>query len=367
MLKIADLIRQCKAATKGRFSDMHLREKDVPRLRTSNGLEPASDEFLEKREIYDFIEKMRPDLRFDEELDRNGGEFDFGFELDGDNYRANLARYNGHKMIMLVMRKLDRIIRSLPELGLPESLLKWLDHESGLVFVVGPTGSGKTSTLAAFVEHLNRTKPIHILTAEDPIEIRFEPMRATITQREIGQDTSDFASAARAAMREDPDVMLIGEIRDLASAKEAIRLAETGHLVLSTLHADSADGAIDRLARIFEGSAEQTLLLHSLAAQLVGVLYQRLLVSKQHDQLGLPRRVLAYEMITNTPPVATHIRENKIVQIRGAIQMSGHQENMAEMSEVLNALLAQNLIDPQTAQAAATRRDTIFERVAHGV
>jgi len=364
MLKLADLIRQCKAATKGRFSDIHAREKDVPRVRTSGGLEPASEEFLERGDIVDFIEKMRPDLRFDEELDRSGGEFDFGFEFDGDHYRANLARYHGHKMIMLVMRKLDRVIRSLPELGLPESLFQWLDHESGLIFVVGPTGSGKTSTLAALVEHLNCTRPIHILTAEDPIEIRFEPKLATITQREIGQDTVDFTSAARAAMREDPDVMLIGEIRDLASAKEAIRLAETGHLVLSTLHADAADGAIDRLTRIFEGSAEQVLLLHSLASQLIGVLYQRLLVSRQQDELGLMRRVLAYEMITNTPAVATHIRENKIVQIRSAIQMSGHQDNMAEMSESLNRLLASQLIDKKTAAAALSRRDVAFERVS---
>jgi twitching motility protein PilT len=132
------------------------------------------------------------------------------------------------------------------------------------------------------------------------------------------------------------------------------------------LHADSADGAIDRLTRIFEGSTEQTLLLHSLASQLVGVLYQRLLVSRQSDANGLAKRVLAYEMITNTPAVATHIRENKIVQIRGAIQMSGKQENMAEMSDVLRSLVDRKLIDERTAQLASTRRDKLFERGSAG-
>ncbi len=360
MLLIADLIRECSAAVKGSFSDIHAREKDVLRVRVSNGLQEVSEGHIERRDIFDFLEKMRPDLKFEMELDASGGEFDFGFEFDGDSFRANLAYYNGTKLVMLVMRKLDRMARSLKDLGLPESLLKWLDYESGLVFVVGPTGSGKTSTLAAFVEHLNQTKPIHILTAEDPIEIRFVAKRATVTQREIGQDTQNFASAARAAMREDPDVILIGEIRDLESAKEAIRLAETGHLVLTTLHADSAVGAIDRLTRIFEGGTDQRLLLHSLASQLIGVLYQRLLISTKDDASGLPKRILAYEMISNTPAVAANIRDNKIVQIRAAIQMAGDRENMAEIDEVLKGLLENDLIDQETADLASHRRERML-------
>jgi twitching motility protein PilT len=197
---------------------------------------------------------------------------------------------------------------------------------------------------------------------EDPIEIRFQPQLATITQREIGTDTDDYAAAARAAMREDPDVILIGEIRDLASAKEAIRLAETGHLVLSTLHADSADGAIDRLTKIFEGGSEQRPLLHSLASQLIGVLYQRLLIAKQVDELGLPKRVVAYEMISNNGAVANNIRENTIVQIRGAVQLSGAQDNMVELDTVLKGLVDADVIDPKTARSVVTQRQREFVR-----
>lgn len=364
MLSISDVMIECKRATGGHFSDIHIKVQDYPRIRTTGGLEVINDNVIEKQDIFNFIEEVRPTLKYMDALEEQGGEFDFSFNFEGDHYRANLAYYNGRQMLMLVMRKLDREIRPLKELGLPESLLQWLKYESGIILVVGATGAGKTSTLAAFVEHLNQTKPVHILTAEDPIEIRFDPKMATITQREIGQDTATFASAARAAMREDPDVILIGEIRDLASAREAMRLAETGHLVLTTLHADSAAGAVDRLARIFEATDEQKLLLHTLASQLVGVIYQCLLVSKEKDSNGISKRVLAYETITNTSAIENLIRENKIVQISTNIQMSGRLETTFDLPEVLDSLKERGLIDEATAKSATSKRDRVQQQRA---
>jgi twitching motility protein PilT len=356
-LLIAEQLRQCKEATGGNFSDVQAREQDHFRIRTTKGIEPVEGPIITKGDIFDFLQRTCPHLRFEEELERHQGEYDFGLEFDGDIYRANLAYYHGKQWIKLVMRKLDEHIRTLTQLGLPESLLKWLEPEAGLIFVVGPTGSGKTSTLASLVEHLNQQRSIHILTIEDPIEFVHEQKLATITQRQVAQDTKDFASAARNALREDPDVILIGEIRDLDSAREAFRLAETGHLVLASLHADSAVGAIDRVAKLVEGAAEQRMLLHSLASNLIGVLYQRLIVSKRKDRVGLPLRTAVYEMISNTSAVANHIRENKIVQIPTAIQFSGAAENQIPFEQVVKALLKSGQIDELTATAALRSHD----------
>ena len=207
------------------------------------------------------------------------------------------------------------------------------------------------------IDHMNRERAIHILTIEDPIEFRFQQRRATLTQREVGVDTPDFATAARNALREDPDVILIGEVRDLDSARECLRLAETGHLVLASMHADSAVSAIDRFAKLVQGAAEHHVLLSTLGSHLIGVIYQTLLTSTQVTAEGLPKRQVAYETITNTPAIATHIREGRIIQIPGAVEFSGVNENNIRFDRVLDTLLNQKLIDDTTAQRARTNHN----------
>ncbi len=356
---LADIVQTCKEATGGNFSDLLVRENDFVRIRTTRGLEAVNTEaVITRNDILEFLSLVRPNSGDTEkQLEESKGELNFGFAFEGDTYRGNVAWYNGRRWLKLAMRKLDKRIRSFPELGLPESLAKWLLPDSGLILVVGPTGSGKSSTLASFVERLNQTRRQHILTIEDPIEFRFEEKLATITQREVGPDTDDFAQAARNALREDPDVIMIGEIRDLASAREALRLSETGHLVLASLHADSAVGAVARMAKLMESAAEQAMLLSSLGTQLIGVIFQRLVVSKKLDTNQLPLRVLVYETLTNTPAVSTNIRENKIVQIPAAVQMAGNSENQTNFATVLDRLMQGSVIDKETADRAKIAHD----------
>jgi twitching motility protein PilT len=349
---LAQLIRRCRQATGGHFSDLQAREGDCLRIRTTRGIEPVDEGLITRNDLNEFLGLVAPQLKVERQLAEQHGELDFGFEFDGDTYRANLTYYAGRKHWALVMRKLDKQIRTLAQLGLRDSLLKWLDREAGLIFVVGPTGSGKSSTLASMIEHLNQRRPIHILTIEDPIEFRFTQARATITQREVGVDTPQFAAAARNALREDPDVILIGEVRDMDSARECLRLAETGHLVLASMHADSAVGAIDRFAKLVQGASEHHLLLSTLASHLIGVIYQTLLTSTKLTEQGLPKRQVAFETITNTQQVAAHIRDGRIIQIPSAVQMSGHMENQIRFEHVINQLVHQQLIDDETAKRA---------------
>jgi twitching motility protein PilT len=360
---LGQLIRRCRAATGGNFSDLQAREGDWLRIRTTRGIEPLDEEgALTRSEIVDFLGVVAPQLKVDRELEAHHGELDFGFDFDGDTYRANLTYFDGRKWLALVMRKLDKQIRTLAQLGLRESLLKWLDRDSGLIFVVGPTGSGKSSTLASMIEYLNRERPIHVLTIEDPIEFRFQQRRATITQREVGVDTPDFATAARNALREDPDVILIGEVRDIDSARECLRLAETGHLVLASMHADSAVGAIDRFSKLVQGAAEHHVLLSTLGSHLIGVIYQTLLTSTHMTEQGLPKRQVAYETIANTPSIASHIRDDRIIQIPAAVEMSGVNENNVRFERVVDSLVKQKLIDDATALRALSNHDRSREQ-----
>ena len=361
---IASQLRVVKAATKGFFSDVHIREQDKMWVRTTLGLEVHESPVVTRHEIIEFLNWTNPGRSVESEMAAKGGELNFSLEFDGDIYRCNLSHFGGTQWYAMVLRKLDQEIRSLPLLGLPESLLKWLEPESGLVLIVGPTGSGKTSTLASMVDQLNRTRPIHILTLEDPIEFRFQPKRATITQREIGKDAATFAVAARNALRQDPDVVVVGEIRDLDSARETLRLSETGHLVLASLHADSAVGAIDRIAKLVEGANEQKLLMHTLGTQLIGVLYQRLIVTKRTSEVDLPLRAPLYEVLTNIPAVASLIRDNRVLEIPGAVEMAGANQNQITMEQVLERMLKGNVIDSSTAESARRARERTEGSVA---
>ena len=236
-----------------------------------------------------------------------------------------------------VWRCIPQHIPSLQDLNTPTCVTQWLKHPHGLLLVTGATGSGKSTTLAALLDHLNRTLPLHILTLEDPIEFVHASQRSLVQQRSVPGHSADFATALRAALRQDPDVILVGELRDLTTIQLALRAAETGHLVLASLHTRSAAQAIERLVDIFPGE-EKNLVRQQLSLSLLGVVHQVLCKSADGT-----RRVAAHEVLFATPAVRQMIRDNKAAQLPNALQ-TGAQFGMQTLAQSLLQLQAQGLI-----------------------
>jgi len=239
-----------------------------------------------------------------------------------------------------VWRCIPEHIPSLQDLHTPPVLSQWLKHPHGLLLVTGATGSGKSTTLAALLAHLNRTQPLHILTLEDPIEFVHTSQCSLVQQRSVPGHSADFATALRAALRQDPDVILVGELRDLTTIQLALRAAETGHLVLASLHTRSAAQAIERLVDIFPGD-EKNLARQQLSLSLLGVVHQVLCKSADGT-----RRVAAHEVLYATPAVRQMIRDNKAAQLPNALQ-TGAQFGMQTLAQSLLQLQAQGLISPE--------------------
>ena len=236
-----------------------------------------------------------------------------------------------------VWRCIPEHIPSLQDLHTPTCVTQWLQHPHGLLLVTGATGSGKSTTLAALLAHLNRTQPLHILTLEDPIEFVHHSQCSLVQQRSVPGHSADFATALRAALRQDPDVILVGELRDLSTIQLALRAAETGHLVLASLHTRSAAQAIERLVDIFPGE-EKNLVRQQLSLSLLGVVHQVLCRSADGT-----RRVAAHEVLYATPAVRQMIRDNKAAQLPNALQ-TGAQFGMQTLAQSLASLQAQGLI-----------------------
>ena len=236
-----------------------------------------------------------------------------------------------------VWRCIPEHIPSLQNLNAPAVLTQWLKHPHGLLLVTGATGSGKSTTLAAMLAHLNHNQPLHILTLEDPIEFVHTSQRSLVQQRSVPGHSADFATALRAALRQDPDVILVGELRDLSTIQLALRAAETGHLVLASLHTRSAAQAIERLVDIFPGE-EKNLVRQQLSLSLLGVVHQVLCKSTDGT-----RRVAAHEVLYATPAVRQMIRDNKSAQLPNALQ-TGAQFGMQTLAQSLASLQAQGLI-----------------------
>ena len=236
-----------------------------------------------------------------------------------------------------VWRCIPETIPKLHDLNAPAVLTQWLKHPHGLLLVTGATGSGKSTTLAAMLDHLNRTQPLHILTLEDPIEFVHHSQRSLVQQRSVPGHSADFATALRAALRQDPDVILVGELRDLSTIQLALRAAETGHLVLATLHTRSAAQAMERLVDIFPGD-EKNLVRQQLSLSLLGVVHQVLCRSADGT-----RRVAAHEVLYATPAVRQMIRDNKAAQLPNALQ-TGAQFGMQTLAQSLSLLQEHGLI-----------------------
>jgi twitching motility protein PilT len=260
------------------------------------------------------------------------GEIDFSYSVPGvSRYRVNVYRQRGSCSI--AARIVPNRVPSLDELGLPDVVRTFAERPHGLVLVTGPTGSGKSTTLAAIIDHINRTQRKHVITLEDPIEYLHRHRLSIIDQREIGADTKSFANALRSALRQDPDVILVGEMRDLETVSTALSAAETGHLVLATLHTPDAVQTVERIIDVFPPSQQSQIRLR-LSMVLQGVIAQRL-----YRTLDGSGRVAAVEVLVNTPAVANLIRTEKTHQIRSVMQ-TGRVHGMQTMESHLRDLVA---------------------------
>lgn len=277
------------------------------------------------------------------------GEVDFSYAVQGiGRFRVNI--YNQRGSASMALRTVPLRVPTIDDLKLPDTLRKLADNKRGLILVTGPTGSGKSTTLAAMIDHINKTRSAHVLTLEDPIEYLHRHDKSIVNQREIGLDSETYANALRASLRQDPDVILIGEMRDLETISTAITAAETGHLVLSTLHTTGAVATVDRIVDVFPPNQQEQVRVQ-LASVLQGVVSQQLL--KRADDNG---RVAALEILLCNSAIRNHIREGKSHQIMSSIQ-TGRKVGMIAMDAYLAELYKKNLITHDDALSFAMDRD----------
>jgi len=320
-------------------SDVHLKAGIIPVIRKHGLLRPLSSKFppLTGKEIEDMAFGIMDDLQKHTYMTQK--EVDLGYGISGlGRFRINVFRQRG--TTRMVIRNIPHTVPTLDELNLPEQVTKIAQIERGLVLVTGVTGSGKSSTLAAIVDHINRNKNKHILTIEDPIEFLIRDRKSIITQRELGGDAVSFSRALRAALRQDPDVILIGEMRDRETIEIALLAAETGHLVLSTLHTMDAQETVNRILATFEGE-QQGQIRMQLAAVLKAIISQRL--AKLKDQSGF---VPAVEIMMNNQRVKAMIEDDKRTgEIVLAIEEGQVSRGMQSFDQSLMDLLGKSLID----------------------
>lgn len=327
-------------------SDLHLSAGVPPMIRVDGDMRKINVPAMDHTEVHDLVydimnDKQRKD--YEELL-----ETDFSFEI------PNLARFrvnafNQNRGAGAVFRTIPSKILSLEQLNAPKIFEQISEYPRGVVLVTGPTGSGKSTTLAAMVNYKNETEYGHILTLEDPIEFVHENKRCLINQREIHRDTLGFSEALRSALREDPDVILVGEMRDLETIRLALEAAETGHVVFGTLHTSSAAKTIDRIVDVFP-AAEKDMVRAMMSESLRAVISQTLLKKKGGG------RVAAHEIMIGTPAIRNLIRENKIAQMYSAIQ-TGHQLGMKTLDQDLQTLVQKGVVDRDEARSKAANKD----------
>ncbi|MBF0196090.1 MAG: PilT/PilU family type 4a pilus ATPase [Planctomycetes bacterium] len=333
-------------------SDMILTVGAPPTIRIDGEMKNASKTALTEEDTTMLMESITPQ-RNQKEL-KECGSTDFAVFFE-DRATFRMSAFRQQNKIAMVMRLIPRAIMSIEKLGLPGSVFKQAMRPRGLFLVTGPTGSGKTTTLATIIDHINSTSSKHIITIEDPIEFRHEHKRSIVTQREVGIDVPEFSEALRRALRQDPDVILIGEMRDLETISIALTAAETGHLVLGTLHTNSAYDTITRIVDAFPTN-QQELVRIQLSNTLNMVVCQTLC-----KKIG-GGRVPAYELMKVNSGIRNQIRENKIQQIPSSIQISRSEGNIL-MDDHLVELYYKGLITPEDVLARANNVPEVTKRI----
>lgn len=322
-------------------SDIHLSVGVPPVFRVNGELKRQGESILLPEHTDEIAKHMIPTHLWDVFQER--GELDFSYSLPGvSRFRVNA--YRQRSSIALAIRIIPTSVPSMEELQLPPTIKKLVEQPQGLILVTGPTGSGKSTTLASMIDYMNRTKKKHIITLEDPIEYLHKHKLCMIDQREIGFDTKSFANGLRASLRQDPDVILVGELRDLETIQTAITAAETGHLVLGTLHTTNAPSTIDRIIDVFPGHQQAQIRLQ-LASVLVAIVSQRLFPS-----IDKQSRKVATEILINNAAVANLIRNEKINQIQNVMQTSRAQ-GMHTLAMSIQELVQAGLVSSQDVQS----------------
>jgi twitching motility protein PilT len=339
-------------------SDLHIATNTPPQIRVNGHLQRLQGADMQPAETKQLVYSVLTDgqkKRFEETM-----ELDFSFGIRGlARFRCNV--FNQRGAVGAVYRLIPEKVRTFGELGLPAVVATLSDRPRGLVLVTGPTGSGKSTTLAAMLDKVNSERHDHIMTIEDPIEYIHQHKNCLVNQREVHSDTASFSNALRAALREDPDIVLIGEMRDLETVEAALKIAETGHLTFATLHTNSAAQTINRIIDIFP-SGQQSQIRTQLSLVLEGIVCQALL--PRADGKG---RVCSLEIMVPTPAIRNLIRDDKVHQIYGSMQAGQEKLGMQTANQSLASLYMKRLITLETALNASSLKDELKEMIERGV
>ncbi|MCH8839166.1 MAG: type IV pilus twitching motility protein PilT [Planctomycetes bacterium] len=341
------------AQVKQGASDLHITVGQPPVLRIHGRMQKLKTKVLDSGDTMGLMKSITPD-RCQQEFQETGST-DFGFAF-GDQARFRVSVFRQRGNVAIVLRQIPIEMLTMEDLGVPLIIKELIMRPRGLILVTGPTGCGKTTTLAAMVDYINETIDHHIITVEDPIEFFHNHKKSTINQREVGVDVTSFAEAIRRALRQDPDVILVGELRDLETIEAAITAAETGHVVFGTLHTSSAAGTINRIIDVFPPN-QQEQIRTQLASAIIGILAQQLI-----PRIG-GGRVAAFETLVVTPGIANLIRENKIFRITSAIQ-TGSKHGMKLLDDHLFEHWKNEIATKEDALSKANLQEDLAKRIA---
>ena len=343
------------AAFEGGASDLHIAVGRRPVLRVGGGLVEIGDAPLTPQDTERLARELAPDRNWEELVETGSTDFGLAF-ADKCRFRVSILTQKGSRGI--VMRQIPQKLLTFGQIGLPDSVRDLLDLHRGLILVTGPTGSGKTTTLATMIDWINRNRDVHIITIEDPVEYYHSHNKSMVTQREVGTDVTSFAEAMRRALRQDPDVILLGEMRDLETTSAAITAAETGHLVFGTLHTTGASRTVDRIIDQYP-KEQQEQIRSQLAQSLVAVVSQILVPTPDGG------RAAAFEIMLSNAAIENHIRKCETFKIGSVIQTSRRQ-GMMLMDDSLLDLYREGRIDKETALERAFDEKALLLRMGGG-